>query len=62
MWWVFAVVPTRVVGPPPADIEGAEQIVSVQHLPVADAIEWLSDSDDPTSAQVLRLAAQLQLV
>lgn len=52
----------EIVGLPPTGIDGAEQIVSAQHLAVPDAIEWLSDCDDPTSAEVLRFAAHLELV
>ncbi|MBB2894071.1 NUDIX domain-containing protein [Flexivirga oryzae] len=61
MWWAFAVVPTTVVGQPPAGVDGAEQITTVQHLPVAEAIDWL-DVQDHTCAEVLRLAAHLELV
>jgi len=62
MWWVFAVVPTEVIGPPPADVDGGEQITEVRHLPVREAVAWLTDSVDDTSAEVLRLAAHLGLV
>lgn len=62
MWWVYAVVPSTVLGSPPTGVDGAEQIVSVEHLPVTDAIEWLSRCDDTTSSEVLRFAARLQLV
>jgi 8-oxo-dGTP diphosphatase len=62
MWWVFAVVPTKVIGAPPDGIDGAEQITTVRHLPVAEAIDWMSDSSDDTGAQVLRLAWHLRLV
>lgn len=62
MWWVFAIAPTEVVGAPPADIDGGEQITAVRHLPVREAIAWLADSIDDTSAEVLRLAAHLELV
>jgi ADP-ribose pyrophosphatase len=62
MWWVFAVVPTEVIGPPPTDVDGAEQITAVRHLPVREAIAWMADSIDDTSAEVLRLAAHLGLV
>lgn len=62
MWWVFAVVPSEVVGTPPSGINGAEQITAVRHLPVQDAITWVADSIDDTSAEVLRLAAHLDLV
>jgi len=61
MWWVFAAVPTTVVGPPPTGVAGAEQITGVEHLPVSDAIAWLAAAD-PTSADVLRLATHLGLV
>ncbi|MFC6705107.1 NUDIX domain-containing protein [Flexivirga alba] len=62
MWWVFAVVPTEVIGPPPTDVDGAEQITAVHHLPVIEAIDWMAHSTDPTGAEVLRLAAHLDLV
>lgn len=62
MWWVFAVVPTEIVGAPPNGVDGAEQITEVRHLPVAGAIDWLSDCADVTSAEVLRLARHLELV
>lgn len=62
MWWTFAVVPTIAVGMPPDRVAGAEQITEVHHLPVAEAIDWLADSIDLTSAEVLRLAAYLELV
>ncbi|RNI25343.1 NUDIX domain-containing protein [Flexivirga caeni] len=61
-WWVFGIAPTVVVGAPPAGIDGAEQITDVQHLPVAEAICWLADAADQTSADVLRLAAHLELI
>lgn len=62
MWWVFAVVPTEVIDAPPTGVDGAEQITAVKHLPVQEAIAWLADSDDDTSAGVLRLAAHLGLL
>lgn len=62
MWWVFAVVPTKVLGPPPSDLDGAEQITAVRHLPVVEAIDWMAESVDDTSAEVLRLAHHLEIV
>lgn len=62
MWWVFAVVPTAVIGAPPSGVSGAEQITEVHHLPVGEAIDWLADPIDPASAEVLRLAAHLERI
>jgi 8-oxo-dGTP pyrophosphatase MutT (NUDIX family) len=62
MWWVFAVVRTEIVGAPPTGIAGAEQITQVHHLPVDEAVAWLTDCEDRASAEVLRLAAHLNLV
>lgn len=62
MWWVFALVPTKVIGEPPSGLDGAEEITEVRHLPVAEAIDWMADSIDDSSAEVLRLAAHLNLV
>lgn len=62
MWWIYAVIPTEVVGEPPTGVDGAEHITAVRHLPVSEATDWMADSIDDTGADVLRLAAHLGLV
>lgn len=61
-WWIYATVPVRCVGAPTTPV-GAEQVTEVLHLPVSEAADWLSLSeDDQTHASVVRLAAHLGLI
>lgn len=59
-WWVYAVVPTRIVGLPTNPGHG-EQITELHHLPAADAAAWL-EQQEPSHAAVVRLAAHLKLI
>lgn len=60
MWWADAITRSRVVSAPTSP-PGGEQITEVHHLPTDDAISWLAE-DDPIHADVVRLAAHLELI